>query len=93
MKPLKPWLSPTDQLQLLQERGMRVDNPEAALNYLNRLGYYRLSGYWYPMRRIDQAASAEQNRAVRENRFVAGSHFDEGYLPQLQLGSEVQDFA
>lgn len=77
MKPLKPWLSLTDQLQLLQERGMRVDNPEAALNYLNRLGYYRLSGYWYPMRRIDQAASAEQNRAVRENRFVAGSHFED----------------
>lgn len=48
MKPLKPWCSFADQLQHLQDRGLQVDNPVAALDYLERLGYYRLSGYWWP---------------------------------------------
>ena len=45
MKPLKPWLAFADQLQLLQARGLEVNNRAAALDYLERLGYYRLSGY------------------------------------------------
>lgn len=77
IKPLKPWLSLVDQLQLLKDRGMRVDNSEAALNYLKRLGYYRLSGYWYPMRKIDRVASVKEGRAIRENFFVTGSHFED----------------
>lgn len=77
MKPLKPWLSQADQLQLLCDRGLQVDNHAAALNYLKRLGYYRLSGYWYPLRRIDQTASQIQGRAVREDRFTAGSQFQD----------------
>lgn len=31
MKPLKPWCSFADQLQHLQDRGLQVDNPVAAL--------------------------------------------------------------
>jgi len=56
LRPLKRWLSFTDQLELLQARGLHVDDRAAALDYLERLGYYRLSGYWYPLRRIDVAA-------------------------------------
>ena len=41
MKPLKPWLSFADQLQQLQDRGLQVDKPAAALDYLERLGYGR----------------------------------------------------
>ena len=37
MKPLKPWLSFADQLQQLQDRGLQVDKPAAALDYLERL--------------------------------------------------------
>lgn len=33
VKPFKPWLSFADQLQRLQERGLQVDNPAAALDY------------------------------------------------------------
>ncbi len=77
VKPLKPWLSFADQLQRLQERGLRVDNPAAALDYLERLGYYRLSGYWYPLRAIDQAASSAQGKAVRLNTFVPDSRFED----------------
>lgn len=77
MKPLKPWLSFADQLQHLQARGLQVDNQAAALDYLERLGYYRLSGYWYPLRAIDQAASAVQKKAVRLDTFVPGSRFED----------------
>lgn len=77
MKPLKPWMSFADQLQRLKDRGLGVENDAAALDYLERLGYYRLSGYWYPMREIDAAASLAQNKAVRLDTFVAGSRFED----------------
>ena len=35
-KPLKPWRSYEEQLQLLQARGLEVDNPATALDYCNR---------------------------------------------------------
>ena len=77
MKPLKPWRSFDDQLQQLQARGLQVENRAAALDYLKRLGYYRLSGYWYPLRQIDQAASHALGKAVRLDTFVPGSRFED----------------
>lgn len=38
------------QLQLLIDRGMHVDDPERAMVHLERAGYYRLMGYFYPFR-------------------------------------------
>lgn len=61
----------------MQSRGLQVDNKPVALNYLARIGYYRLSGYWYPMREIDTATSQQQQQPVRIDRFVAGSHFED----------------
>lgn len=77
MKALKPWLSFEEQLQLLQARGLQVENRAAALDYLERLGYYRLSGYWYPLRQIDKMASLAQGKAVRLDSFVPGSRFED----------------
>lgn len=75
-KTLKTWLSFSDQLQKLKYRGMQVENPIAALDYLERLGYYRLSGYWYPLRTIDPIASIAQGKAVRLDSFVPESRFE-----------------
>ena len=75
MKPLKDWIPFNQQLQKLQERGLQVDNTQAALNYLKRLGYYRLRGYWYPLRAIDVQASQAQGKAVRLDTFEAGKCF------------------
>lgn len=47
----KPWLSIDDQIAKVEARGM-TDAHEYALEFA-RIGYYRLSGYWYPFRRID----------------------------------------
>jgi abortive infection bacteriophage resistance protein len=51
----KPWKSYPDQLEQLMQRGLIVTNQEKALNYLKRIGYYRLSGYWYPFRKRSSA--------------------------------------
>jgi len=48
---LKPFKSFEDQLKVLKERGLQVADDAAALNALKRLGYYRLSGYFYPLRK------------------------------------------
>ena len=46
----KPWLSVDYQLVQLVDRGMAISDPAKARDYLERIGYYRLSGYWYDMR-------------------------------------------
>ena len=76
-KPLKPWLAFASQLNMLQARGLEFEDRAAALDYLERLGYYRLSGYWYPLRAVDPAASQAQGKAVRLDGFVPGSRFED----------------
>jgi abortive infection bacteriophage resistance protein len=46
----KPWKSYAEQLGLLIARGMLVTDHALALDYLERIGYYRLSGYWFAFR-------------------------------------------
>ena len=48
----KPYLPVADQLALIQTRGMVISDVPRATEMLNRIGYYRLSGYWYPFREI-----------------------------------------
>jgi abortive infection bacteriophage resistance protein len=47
----KPYKSVADQIALLVSRGMEITDIAAASNCLGRIGYYRLSGYWYPFRK------------------------------------------
>lgn len=56
---------------------MQVEDDEAALRYLERIGYYRLSGYWYPMRQIDRKSSKREKRAIRFDQFVDGSRLED----------------
>ena len=46
----RPWKSFAEQLELLKARGMAIGDEAAAASYLSRIGYYRLSAYWYPFR-------------------------------------------
>ncbi|WP_308185928.1 Abi family protein [Neisseria polysaccharea] len=48
----KIWLDFDEQLELLKTRGLQVDNELKAKEYLARIGYYRLSGYFYSLREI-----------------------------------------
>lgn len=46
----KPWKSYADQIDLLIKRGMTITDQARALDYLERIGYYRLSGHWFAFR-------------------------------------------
>jgi len=49
----KPWKTYDEQLEMLRQRGMAIADSERAKHYLQRMGYYRLSGYWYAFRQRD----------------------------------------
>ena len=46
----RPWKTFDEELKLLESRGMLVTERDSSLSYLERIGYYRLSAYWYPFR-------------------------------------------
>jgi abortive infection bacteriophage resistance protein len=75
----KPYLTFQQQLELLKSRGLEVTNDITALEYLRRLGYYRLSGYWYPCRKLIPLAE-QQTKSLRPRRsdeFMPGARFQD----------------
>lgn len=60
----KPHLSVAGQIALLQGRGMAITDVPRAQSYLERIGYYRLSGYWYPFRQSRPAKDATGNLKI-----------------------------
>lgn len=70
MKSPKVWKSFDDQLALLESRGLVIRDKRRALSYLERIGYYRLSGYWYPFKQKDTSGN-------RLDDFITDSHFEE----------------
>lgn len=79
MNAAKPWKSFEEQLAILKGRGLQVDDDAAALNYLERLGYYRLSGYWYSFRQFEMTTDERGNLTgyERSNDFMEKSHFED----------------
>jgi len=65
----KPALTFEQQLEHLQARGLEVTSPVRAIATLASISYYRLSGYWYPMRQ--RAPGGEVL-----NEFEPGATFD-----------------
>lgn len=78
MNSVKPWQPFSTQLEILKSRGLLVEDDDAALRYLARIGYYRLSGYWYPMRELDNTAAVLGKKTpIRLDKFVEGSRFED----------------
>lgn len=48
----KPHLTFENQVEQLQRRCLTIANPVEAINTLEKIGYYRLSAYWYPFRKM-----------------------------------------
>ncbi|OIH93539.1 Abi family protein [Curtobacterium sp. MCBA15_001] len=63
----KPFQTYDQQLRRLVRRGLRVDDHAQALEWLTRVNYYRLSGYWYPFRAVENGR--------RRDVFVSGAAF------------------
>ena len=76
MKPFsKPYLPVPAQIALLKARGLTITDDGRATVALERIGYYRLSGYWYPLR-TSTAASPGGLRIVQDD-FRPGSEFSQ----------------
>lgn len=63
----KVWLSYEQQVGLLQKRGLTVEDPDYAAEFLSRVNYYRISGYF----RYWQVDPENGN-----NNFMQGSSFN-----------------
>lgn len=48
MKYTKLYSSPSELISILQNRGLDCTDTDNAIDILNSIGYYRLSGYFYP---------------------------------------------
>jgi abortive infection bacteriophage resistance protein len=78
----KPWLCYEVQLAQLESRGLLVTDKAKALSHLERIGYYRLSGYWYDFRErseiccpIEQSSKAAKTDCLLLDTFKAGASF------------------
>ncbi len=80
----KPFRTYPDLVTLLTLRNMHIADPARAERKLAQLGYYRLSGYWYPAREFDWDPATNQakicsisGKPLRQDLFVAGADFDD----------------
>ena len=58
----KQFLTTDQQVALLRSRGMAITNENKAKERLARIGYYRLSAYWFPNRKSVQYLDPADNR-------------------------------
>ena len=75
LKNVKPWKSLDDQISILKGRGLTIEDENAAKDYLRRIGYYRLSGYWYPFREMNSQHLGKN--PSRLDTFIQGSRFED----------------
>ena len=78
----KQFTTIVDQLKQLEARGLSIDNKKMATRWLKKVGYYRLSGYWYELREQDTSTPT----APRKDVFTPGSTFKDAV--QLYLFDE-----
>lgn len=80
--PPKPFLAYADLVALLSSRDMQIADQSAAQRELARLGYYRLSGFWYPSRKFARDAHGQKiscphtMKPVRQENFQPGTRFE-----------------
>lgn len=83
MKFTKPALSITDQIKLLESRGMEIPDKAKAEHYLLHISYYRLRAYWLPF-----------EQGTPDHRFKNGTSIDEAielYVFDRRLRLHVMD--
>lgn len=92
----RPWKSYTEQLALLKSRGLTISDDAAALSQLERIGYYRLSAYWYPFRVFQVSLDPVTNKLkqTRTDQFAPHTQLLDAvnlYLFDKKLRLLVQD--
>lgn len=70
----KSWLSLEDQMAKLESRGVEVLDRQSCLRLLRAIGYYRLTGYLYPLRESETYVDDDGRDSIRIfNRYRAGT--------------------
>jgi abortive infection bacteriophage resistance protein len=81
MEGAKPFKEYSELVATLEQRGMSVADSERAARKISQVGYYRLSGFWYPCREIefDENGDAvkQYGKPKRLNQFLPTTDFDE----------------
>ncbi len=57
----KTYTSPEDLVQLLKSRGLHIEDETKAENYLQNIGYFRLSAYCYPLLQLPKTDHKYKN--------------------------------
>ncbi|WBQ06933.1 Abi family protein [Kribbella sp. CA-293567] len=69
---VKKYQTYDQQVDMLVARGMDVGDRNAAVATLRRVNYYRLSGYWYPFRKL-----VAQGQQERQDDFFPGARLSD----------------
>lgn len=90
MNSVKPHKSFAEQVEILIERGFSIPDKEFAGKKLQEINYYRLSGYWYPMRKFqDNVATNDFLPEADFNLLISlydfDSHLRQTILSQLAI--------
>lgn len=64
---IKFHLTVDEQIALLKHRGMSVSDDTEGKDFLSRFGYYRLSGYFYPLRKTNPVGTVGRQDTFQEN--------------------------
>lgn len=100
LSPPKPFKSYPELVELLVQRGMVVDDRAWAEKKIAQIGYYRLSGFWYPCKQITIASdgrvvlSQVTGKPERLSHFIQGTSFSsviQLYLFDKQLRQLMLD--
>jgi abortive infection bacteriophage resistance protein len=87
--PPKPFMSLPELSALLSARGMAVADSARAERKLGQVGYYRLSGFWFPCRQYALMAdgqvlvSAQTGKPIRQDVFLPGTSFEDVFALYL----------
>jgi abortive infection bacteriophage resistance protein len=90
---LKPFRDTRSNIETLKIRGMIFADEGYAERCFARIGYYRLSAYWYPFRDFCPLP-AEGGRLVRCDRFLPGTTFEQAldfYLYDKEIRLMISD--
>lgn len=81
LTPAKLFKEYSDLVNLLESRGMNISDRARAERKISQVGYYRLSGFWYPSRKIevDQLGEVikQNGKPKRSNDFLPDTEFDD----------------
>jgi abortive infection bacteriophage resistance protein len=82
LSPPKPFRSYSELVALLVSRGMQIEDEARAARKLAQVGYYRLSGFWFPCKAFRRDTSGQvvlspvTHKPERSDDFVPMTRFD-----------------